>query len=111
MKTYAVLIETHNNHWPDIDNTEWRFYIPREGNKEALKELEQKIQSMSSYNILDISATEEQVDRAVKKNRNPGPVKEHNKLEGRLSFHKSQPAICDNSDVFGGGVIRRYMYL
>lgn len=98
---------TENNDW---EGEEWSFYIPVEGNEEAIKFLDEKVCG-NEYSLMKERLTEKEVG-TLERFGGEGYMKNHNKLVGILDYKKLEKAIDtsgeDGDPLYKGG-IKDYM--
>lgn len=70
------------NEW---EGETWCFYIPIDGNGDALMDLEEAISDLDGFVISDKYYTEDEVDLLVS-NTDTGYIDLHNKLDGVLNI-------------------------
>lgn len=94
MKFYQF---TEENDW---EGEAWNFYIPADGNKDAIALLSKAIEEEEDYIIRDEMVDEVAVDILLEQDNEIGYMAKHNKLEGKLSMEKIQAAMDDKEDEY-----------
>lgn len=97
---------TENNDW---EGETWHFFVPVEGNEEALKLLREKVASFGGeeFEVDQRLYPESEVDLLVK-NAEVGYLREYYKLEGKVLTQKLREIIADEdfTEKFYKGGIR-----
>lgn len=106
-KQYITFRES--NQW---EGESWNFYIPVEGNKEAIEELQKisngKVDAPTAYVVKELLLTENDVNGKVK-DCDSGYLNYHNKLEGRLDLkrlknYKKEAKKIGQCPLYKGGI-------
>lgn len=87
---------TENNDW---EGEEWSFYIPVEGNEDAIKFLDEKFCG-DTYTITKERLTEKEVD-TLERFGGEGYMKNHNKLVGILDYKKLEKVVDTDKELGG----------
>ena len=96
-----------NNDWK---GETWDFYIPIEGNEEAIEELVELIEKYPNYTLYPVPFSENEVDILVKNENELSYMPRHNKLSGKLDFFDySDKSLSKEEDPFYKGGIRKYL--
>lgn len=91
---------TEHNDW---EGETWNFYIPLEGNKEALHELYDLVKNVDDYELdMKNIITNEQVNALINHgNHDSGYMDTHNKLSGVLDMN-----LVTADGLYKGGISR-----
>lgn len=98
---------TENNEW---EGEEWHFWIPLDGNEDALARLQKALDGSDEYSLDLTPVPEGEVDVLIK-HTDQGYMDYHNKLTGTLRLSEDDFANLhgDDGDIFYKGRIANFV--
>lgn len=104
MSAKKIFIEfVENNDW---EGETWSFWIPQEGNEDAIAKLTEIIVDDDSYQIGDKPLEDEkQLDFLIERTKDEtGYMARHHKLSGLLKIPKKKDAAAIRESLYKGGI-------